>query len=219
MDGRCSAQAEQRKKPMAVGPPPAIDGPSFSSYLSSYLSLSHPPCLTTCDDSARFSAQCLSPVLVEKLCAPSSLSESSELDAVLPVIFSKLDLYVSCTLSSGSGSVDIPHVMLDTGASLTFIEETFLDRLGIGRDELQSNLGITTTEGTGNKWSYFSGGLICQVWFKKFQYGVVHMPLREPWHQRSVVSMCKRGRNWQRPCQPELANTMIARSDCLRRKS
>ena len=42
---------------------------------------------------------------------------------------------------------------------------------------VQSNLGITTTEGTGSKWSYFSGGLICQVWFKKFQYGVVHMPL------------------------------------------
>ena len=36
-------------------------------------------------------------------------------------------------------------------------------------DKIQSNLGITTTEGTGSKWSYFSGGLICQVWFKKFQ--------------------------------------------------
>ena len=40
--------------------------------------------------------------------------------------------------------------------------------------EIQPNLGITTTEGTGSKWSYFSGGLICQVWFKIFQYGVVH---------------------------------------------
>ena len=32
-------------------------------------------------------------------------------------------------------------------------------------DVLQSNLGITTTEGTGSKWSYFSGGLICQPGF------------------------------------------------------
>ena len=47
-------------------------------------------------------------------------------------------------------------------------------------EEVQSNLGITTTEGTGSKWSYFSGGLICQVRFKNFQYGVVNMPLREP---------------------------------------
>ena len=31
--------------------------------------------------------------------------------------------------------------------------------------EVQSNLWITTTEGTGNKWSYFQGGLICQAWF------------------------------------------------------
>ena len=61
--------------------------------------------------------------------------------------------------------------------------------------QLQSNLGITTTEGTGSKWSYFSGGLICQVWFKIFQYGVVHMALREPCHQRSVAPTCKRGRN------------------------
>ena len=45
---------------------------------------------------------------------------------------------------------------------------------------IQSNLWITTTEGTGNKWSYFSGGLICQVWFKNFQYRDLHMPLHEP---------------------------------------
>ena len=52
---------------------------------------------------------------------------------------------------------------------------------GTGRSSaLQSNLGNTTTEGTGSKWSYFSGGLICQVLFKKFQSGIVHMPLREP---------------------------------------
>ena len=41
------------------------------------------------------------------------------------------------------------------------------------------------------------------------------MPLREPWHQRSVVPTCKRG---QRPCQAELENAKIARSECLRRK-
>ena len=98
-----------------------------------------PPCRTTSNDSAPFSAQCISPVSVgEELCAPSSLSESPELDAVLPVIVSKLGLYVSGTLSSDSGSVDLPHVMLDTGASLTFIEEKFLDKLGISRDELVS---------------------------------------------------------------------------------
>ena len=57
----------------------------------------------------------------------------------------------------------------------------------------KSNLGITTTEGTGSKWSYFSGGLICQVWFKKFQYGVVHVSLHGPWHQRSVVPTRKWG--------------------------
>ena len=84
--------------------------------------------------------------------------------------------------------------------------------------EIQSNLGNTTTDGTGSKWSYFSGGLICQVLFKKFQNRVVHLPLREPWHQRSVVPTCKRGRNWQRPCQAELENAKIARSECLRRK-
>ena len=44
----------------------------------------------------------------------------------------------------------------------------------------------------------------------------VHMPLQEPRHQRSVVPTCKRGRNWQRPCQAELANAMIACSECLR---
>ena len=43
----------------------------------------------------------------------------------------------------------------------------------ITTSHIQSNLGITTTEGTRSKWSYFSGGLICQVWFKIFQYGVV----------------------------------------------
>ena len=46
--------------------------------------------------------------------------------------------------------------------------------------KLQSNLWIATTEGTGNKRSYFSDGLIWQVWFKFFQYGLVHMPLHEP---------------------------------------
>ena len=44
------------------------------------------------------------------------------------------------------------------------------------------------------------------------------MPLREPWHQRSVVPTCKRGRNWQRPGQAELENVKIPRSECLRRK-
>ena len=46
------------------------------------------------------------------------------------------------------------------------------------RRHIQSNLWITTTEGTGSKWSYFSGGLICQVWFKNFQRRVLH--LHEP---------------------------------------
>ena len=46
--------------------------------------------------------------------------------------------------------------------------------------KVQSNLGNTTTEGTGSKWFNFSGGLICQVLFKIFQNGVAHMPLREP---------------------------------------
>ena len=72
------------------------------------------------------------------MCAPSSLPESSELDAVLPVIVSKLCLYVSGSMSSDSGSVDLLHVVLDTGASLTLMEEKFLDRLGITRDELVS---------------------------------------------------------------------------------
>ena len=65
---------------------------------------------------------------------------------------------------------------------------------------IQSNLWIATTEGTGNKLSYFSGGLICQAWFKNFQYRVVHMPLHEP----SLSTICSfhrhAGRNWQRPC-------------------
>ena len=42
------------------------------------------------------------------------------------------------------------------------------------------------------------------------------MPLSEPYcHQRSVVPICTRGRNWQRPCQEDLANAMIARPECL----
>ena len=40
---------------------------------------------------------------------------------------------------------------------------------------LQSNLWITATEGTGNRWSFLSGGLICEV--QKFLWGVVHKPL------------------------------------------
>ena len=54
------------------------------------------------------------------------------------------------------------------------------DSLSLNCILVQSNLWITTTEGTGNKWSYFSGGLICQAWFKNFQYRVVHMPPHEP---------------------------------------
>ena len=38
-------------------------------------------------------------------------------------------------------------------------------------------------------------------------------------HQRSAVPTCTQGRNWQRPCQAELVNVTIARSECLRRKS
>ena len=38
-------------------------------------------------------------------------------------------------------------------------------------------------------------------------------------HQRSAVATCTQGCNWQRPCQAELVNVMIARSECLRRKS
>ena len=41
-------------------------------------------------------------------------------------------------------------------------------------------------------------------------------------HQRSVVPTCTRGCIWQRPCQAcqaELVNVMVARSECLRRKS
>ena len=82
---------------------------------------------------------------------------------------------------------------------------------------VQSNLGITTTEGTGSKWSYFSGGLICQVCFKNSS--IWSYTLREPWHRRSAVPTFKQGRNWQWPRQAELANTMITRSECQRRKS
>ena len=85
---------------------------------------------------------------------------------------------------------------------------------------VQSNLGITTTEGTGSKWSYFSGGLTCQVWFKNFQYEVVHMPLREPWHHISYWWLPRvRGGVNNDHTKAELADAMIARSECLRRKS
>ena len=84
---------------------------------------------------------------------------------------------------------------------------------------VQSNLWITTTEGTGNRWSYFSGGLINFVRFgsKIFNTEFYTCPCQR--HQRSVVPTCTRGRNWQRPCQTELVNMMIARLECLRRKS
>ena len=114
--------------------------PSFTSPTTSISPT--PPCLTACHDNSRLVSQCVSSSVVgEGSCAPSSLSdrsESSEFDAVLPVIVSKLGLYVSGTMSSDSCSVDLPHVMLDTGASLTFMEEKFLDRLGISRSELVS---------------------------------------------------------------------------------
>ena len=42
--------------------------------------------------------------------------------------------------------------------------------------KLLSYLWIATTKESGKKRSYFSGGLICQVWLKKIQLGVVHMP-------------------------------------------
>ena len=113
------------------------------SFISPTTSISPtPPCLTACHDNSRLVSHCVSSSVVgEGSCAPSSLSdrsESSEFDAVLPVIVSKLGLYVSGTMSSDSCSVDLPHVMLDTGASLTFMEEKFLYRLGISRSELVS---------------------------------------------------------------------------------
>ena len=45
------------------------------------------------------------------------------------------------------------------------------------------------------------------------------MPLHEPATSAIGSPTCTRGRNWQRPCQAELVNVMIARSECLRRKS
>ena len=66
---------------------------------------------------------------------------------------------------------------------------------------------------------YFSGGLICQVWFKIFQFWVVHMHLRKPSTSVIGCSHMFAGCIWQRPCQAELDNATIAQSECLRRKS
>ena len=43
------------------------------------------------------------------------------------------------------------------------------DRIGLCENCVQSNLWITTNEGTGKMWSNFSGGLICQMY-------TIHMP-------------------------------------------
>ena len=71
---------------------------------------------------------------------------------------------------------------------------------------IQSNLGITTTEGTGSKWSYFSGGLICQVWFENFGMELYTCPFVSHDISDRRFPRVSGGRNWQRPCQAELAN-------------
>ena len=69
----------------------------------------------------------------EELCAPSHL------DASVPVIINRLGLHVSGTLyNDRDQSVFLPHVMLDTGASLTFMEEKMLSWLGLCSDALVS---------------------------------------------------------------------------------
>ena len=67
----------------------------------------------------------------EEICAPSQLHAS------LPVIVNRLGLHVSGTLYNDyDQSVFLLHVLLDTGASLTFMEEKILSRLGLCCDDL-----------------------------------------------------------------------------------
>ena len=83
--------------------------------------------------------------------------------------------------------------------------------LGKSLGNLQSNLWTTTTEGTQNKWSYFSCGPICQVWFKNFQKGVIHMPLREPLTSAIGSSHVYSGAT---TVKAELPNAMVALLEC-----
>ena len=55
--------------------------------------------------------------------------------------------------------------------------------------------------------------------FKFFNMELYTCPCASHCHQRLVVPTCTWGRNWQRPCQEDLANAMIARPECLRGKS
>ena len=64
------------------------------------------------------------------------------------------------------------------------------------------------------RWSHLPG--LVQKFFNTEFYTC---PCTSQRHQWSAVPTCTRGRNWQRPCQAELVNVMIARSGCLRRKS
>ena len=75
----------------------------------------------------------------EELCAPSHL------DASVPAIVNRLGLHVSGTLYNDyDQSVFLPHVMLDTGASLTYMEQKMLSTLGLCCDDLVplSSVGI-----------------------------------------------------------------------------
>ena len=74
----------------------------------------------------------------EESCAPSPL------DASVPVIVHKLGLHVSVTFYNvcEDQSVFLPPVTLDTGASLTFMEEKMLPRLGFCSDDLVSLSGV-----------------------------------------------------------------------------
>ena len=71
---------------------------------------------------------------------------------------------VQTTLSSGS------QLKSSTGRLFTGSSANQIPR------QVQSNLGNTTTEGTGSKWSFFSGGFICQVWFKNFKIDLYSCP-------------------------------------------
>ena len=65
-----------------------------------------------------------------------------------------------------------------------------------------------------------SGPISQVVSFARFGSTIFYTcPCTSQRHQQSALPTCTRGRNWQRPCQAELVNVMIARSECLRRKS
>ena len=130
------AQAQpspRHRQPAVDAAPPVVHSSPFSLSSSSPPPPPPPPPSPPLTPSSSVSFPSSTLLLREESCAPS------QLDASVPVIVHKLGLYISGTLYNDceNQSVFLPHLMLDTGAGLTFMEE-MLSWLGFCSDDLVS---------------------------------------------------------------------------------